>query len=266
MSASAIQRPADWKNYEDFAAGVATNRLPASEALAGRSFSLELKNGRKLEFTCRDKHSVTWAEDASGLKEWYEAILVAPDVYFIDTTFSARPQEALTLIVNLGTRRALSIRSVVREEGKYPGEPRVAQEFIPGVLAGGAVSATSPEPGPTRDLIGLRAFYVYSPQHTYEHLYLSSERYAWQCLVGVQKGHADVDLATTYKFDGHQYVFTFREFIIPVASVFFYNFDDMRSTGKFLGVTGKGTVENNPAGAFIEKASMTFYRKGAEPV
>ena len=278
MSTSATQRPADWKNYEDFAAGVDGNRLPASDALAGRTFSIALKSPSSLDrpkwpvampkleftFTCQDKHNLTWGDDASGGKKWYEAILVAPDVYFLDTTLNA--QSALTLIMNLRTRRVLSILSVVREEGKHPGEPRVAQGFFPGVLEGGAVSPASPEPAPTRDLVGLRAFYVYSPHHTYEHLYLSSERYAWQCLVGVQRGHGDVDLATTYKFDEHQYVFTFREFKIPVASVFFYNFDDMRSTGKFLGVTGKGAVENNPAGAFIEKASMTFYRKGAEPV
>ena len=28
-------RPSDWKNYEDFAAGIATNRLPATERLTG---------------------------------------------------------------------------------------------------------------------------------------------------------------------------------------------------------------------------------------
>ena len=72
----------------------------------------------------------------------------------------------------------------------------------------------------------MTAHYEYSPQHVYEHIYLSSQRYAWQNLVGVQRGHGDVDLATTFKFDHNQYVFGFREFIIPVASIFFYNYDD----------------------------------------
>jgi hypothetical protein len=261
---SSSPRPADWKNYEDFSAGIATNRLPASDALAGKSFNIALKNGSRLQFTCVDKHKLGWKEAAAS--EWYEAIQVAPDTYFVDTTFAARPKEALTLIVNLKTKRVLSVRCIVREEGAYPGEPRVAQEFLPGVLEDGSGAPTGPEPAPTRDLIGLRAFYVYSPEHTYEHIYLSSQRYCWQCLVGVQRGHGDVDMATTYKFDENQYLFTFREFIIPVASVFFYNFDELRSTGKFLGVTAAGAVENQPAGAFIEKASMTYYHKGAEPV
>ena len=80
------------------------------------------------------------------------------------------------------------------------------------------------------------------------------------------RGHGDTDLATTYKFDDDQYLFTFREFIIPVASVFFYNMKQLRSTGKFLGVTSSGEIESNSAGAFIQKASMTFYPEDAQPV
>ena len=175
------------------------------------------------------------------LEDWYEAVKVGPDIYFIDMTFKSKPREALTLIVNTLTRRILSIRSTVREE-KVEGEPQVDQDFQPGVLGDTAIPPKGPEPVPTRDLIGLRAFYRYSPNHLYEHIYLNSERYCWQCLVGEQRGHGDTDLATTYKFDHNQYVFTFREFIIPVASVFFYNWDDMRSTGKFLGVTGDGKI------------------------
>ena len=53
---------------------------------------------------------------------------------------------------------------------------------------------------------------------------------------------------------------------IPVASIFFYNFDDMRSTGKFLGMTSQGAIENKPAGAFIRTNSRTIYEAGEEPV
>lgn len=153
----------------------------------------------------------------------------------------------------------------MREVGANPGEPRVAQIFRAGLIAG-KDQDNSIAPAPTRDLIGLRAHYTYSPHHVYEHTYLSSTRYAWQCLVGEQRGHGDVDLTTTYKFAEDQYIFTFREFTIAVASIFFYNFADLRSTGKFLGVTGSGVVENNPAGAHIRKVSMSYYLLGQEPV
>jgi hypothetical protein len=266
MNDTKDQKPAGWKNYEDFAAGIATNRLPSTDALAGRAFNFMLKGGRGISFACIDKHALTWAAGEPGETDWYEAILVAPDVYFLDVALAARPKEAFTFVFSLKTRRVLSIHSIVREPGAYQGEPRVAQEFLPGTLGDAILPPTGPEPAPTRDLVGLRGFYTYSPEHVYEHIYLSSERYAWQCLVGVQRGHGDVDLATTYRFDEGQYVFAFREFIIPVASVFFYNFVDMRSTGKFIGVTASGTIESKPAGAFIQKASMTFYPRNAEPV
>jgi hypothetical protein len=129
-----------------------------------------------------------------------------------------------------------------------------------------AEEISGPAPAPTRDLIGLTAHYEYSPNHVYEHIYLSSQRYAWQNLVGVQRGQGDVDLATTYRFDEDIYVFGFREFIIPVASLFLYNWKTMRSTGKFLGESRSGKIENMPAGAFIRKMSSVTYPAASEPV
>lgn len=266
-TAATTQKPVDWKNYEDFATSdIATNRLPSTDALAGKHVLITLENGGKLDFFCTKKHALTWTEAGSASEQWYEAIMVSPDVYFVDVTFTMRPKEALTLIVNLKTGRVLSIRSIVRDEGTYQGEPRVAQEFVTGTLDGVNISPASFKPAITRDLIGLREVSTYGPGHTYEHIYLNAERYCWQCLVGVQRGQGDVDMASYYKYDDELYIFTFREFIIPVASVFFFNFADRRSTGKFLGVTSEGAIENRPAGAFMEKVSMTYYHKDAEPL
>ncbi|MBK6864421.1 MAG: MoaF N-terminal domain-containing protein [Ideonella sp.] len=261
-------RPAGWKNYDDFAAGIATNRLPASNALVGQTLVLQLE-GFSLTLSFKDAHEVVWAETgarAGSGSDWCEAIEVAPDTFFIDLTYANRPQHAMTLIVNTRTRRVLSVRSRIRDAAEAGAEPRVAQDFCAGTLGTDAALASGAAPHPTRDLIGLRTWQVYSPEHTYEHTYLSSELYAWQCLVGVQRGQGDVDMASYWKFDDEQYLFTFREFLIPVASVFFFNFESGRSTGKFLGVTGAGEVANNPAGAFMRKASMTFYPTEFAPV
>ena len=246
--------PADWKNYEDFAAGIASNRLPTTDRLAGSEFRIILSDATDMTFKFVDGKTCEWSVATGPYKgtkgkDWYEAIDVADDVVFIDTLFQTRPRDAMTIIVNSRTRRVLAIVSTVAEE-KVPGEPQVSQQFLPGVLGDPGMKPTGPEPAPTRDLIGLRGLYRYSPNHVYEHIYLSSERYGWQCLVGVQRGHGDTDLATT----------------IPVASVFFYNMKQLRSTGKFLGVTSSGAIENNPAGAFIQKLSMTFYPEDAQPV
>jgi hypothetical protein len=258
-------RPTDWKNYEDFAAGIATNRLPASDAWVGRTLRLRFGD-RTLELQPRERHLATWHDDRGSGVDWYEAIELAPDLHFVDLTFASRPTVSLTLVFDTATRRALAIETRVREAAEASGEPRPVQSFTAGVFGDDASAATGLVPAPTRDLIGLRTHQVYSPRHTYEHTYLNSQRYAWQCLVGVQRGQGDVDLASYYRFAENRYVFAFREFLIPVASVFFFDFERMRSTGKFLGITGDGTIANNPAGAFLRKVSMTFYPSEAQPV
>lgn len=259
-----MSRPADWKNYEDFAAGIDTNRLPTTPALAGRSLALTFGK-RRLALDFRSADALQWSQDAEQGSDWYEAIEVAPQTFFLDMTFTAKPRESLTLIVNTASRRVLSIRSIAADV-HVEGRPLVDQFFDVGVLGDERAAPSGTEPAPTRELIGMRTFQRYSPRHLYEHVYLSSQRYCWQCLVGKQRGHGDVDLASYYKFDDQQYVFTFREFLIPVASVFFFNMKDLRSTGKFLGLSSAGAVQNNKAGAFIHKASMTFYAQDAEPV
>lgn len=257
------QNPKDWKTYDQFAYGIDTNRLPASDALTGSTQTLAFDDGRRLELIfARD--SVDWSDGKENGTDKVEVVEVAASTYFVEIIFENRPKEAETLVLNVASRRVLSIYSIVREKDQFAGEPQVAQVFRPGRIEGGALSG--PVPVESRDLIGLRAHFTYSPNHVYEHTYLSSQRYAWQCLVGVQRGHGDVDLTTTYKFEDDQYIFTFREFKIAVASTFFYNFKDMRSTGKFLGITGDGRIQNSPAGAFIRKASMTYYLPGQEPV
>lgn len=257
-----MSKPADWKNYEDFAAGIDTNRLPPSRALVGRRFSIAFGNDAlQLHFKAQD--SVEWTRGSGQGTDWCEVIEVAPSTFFVDMTFASRPREALTLVMNTASRRVLSILCSVAPQ-RVEGQPQVSQHFEVGAIEAGTPAGMRPEP--TRELIGLRTWQRYSPRHLYEHTYLSSERYCWQCLIGEQRGHGDVDLASYYKFDDQQYIFTFREFLIPVASVFYFNMRDLRSTGKFLGLTKDGRVQNNKAGAFIEKASTTVYPKDAAPV
>lgn len=258
-------RPADWKNFDDFADGIAANRLPTTDKLVGRSFKIALDNGRKLDIALTAANTIAWTEDDTASVDWCEVIEVAPSTYFINMIFDSYPLQDEALIIDTMTYRVLSVRERVRRADEAPGEPRVAQDWVAGVVVNG-VKPSGIAPAATRDLIGLTAHYTYSPNHVYEHVYLSSQRYAWQNLVGVQRGHGDVDLATTFKFAENQYVFGFREFIIPVASIFFYNFETMRSTGKFLGVTGAGKVENKPAGALIRKQNQTRYEHNAAPV
>jgi len=251
--------------YEDYSSKMAVNRLPQTAALVGQTLRIALESGRSFELDFVETNRVAWRSGGAQGEDWCEVVEVARHTYFVDMTFADRPRESQTFILNTDTRRVLGVRTIMRE-GDVGKEPRALQEFEVGVLGDPAVPPTGPRPAPTRDLIGLRGLYDYGPEHVFEHIYLNSERYAWQCLVGPLRGQADVDLATTYKFDDHQYVFAFREFGLPVATVFFYNWDQMRSTGKFFAVGADGAIANTPAGANIHKLSMAFYPRDMQPV
>jgi hypothetical protein len=244
---------------DDFAAGIDGNRLPRTEALAGTSLSIAQADGGALHLDVRSGQELSWRDgDGDGRQgtDWYEAVEVRPGVHYLTVTDAASPLRAVVLVVNRNTGRTLTVESVIAD-APTPGRPRVGQVFTPGVLVGSPSGGV--EPSPSRDLIGLRALYRYSPNHLYEHVYLSSERYAWQCLVGEQRGHGDVDLATTWGLGDGLYVFTFREFLIPVAATWLYDLDALRTTGVFFGLGADGRVKVAPGGAVIIPLGRAAY-------
>lgn len=244
-------RPPEWKGMDDFAAGIDGNRLPRTDVLAGRALRIG-----ELELAFESGDRVEWSRGRRHGSDWYEDVEVRPGVHFLTITYQDEPLAAEVLIVNEHTGRTLAVGGRIAEEAT-PGRPRVSQTFTAGTLAGATVSGD--EPGPTRDLIGWRALYRYSPNHLYEHVYLSSERYCWQCLVGEQRGHGDVDLATTWSLGDNLYVFTFREFLIPVAATWLYDLDAMRTTGTFFGLGADNAVRCAPGGAYITSLGRVTY-------
>jgi hypothetical protein len=251
--------------YEDYASKVAVNRLPSTGALVDQTFEISLDSGTTFQLEFLDRYQVRWQNAGERGTDWCEVVEVAPHTYFIDVTFAHRARESQTFVANVDTRQVLGIRTILRE-GDVGKEPRAMHEFSAGVLGDPAMPPTGHKPAPTRDLVGLRGVYDYGPEQIMEHIYLSTERYVWQGIVGPLRGQGDIDLASYYKFDDHQYVFCFREFGLPVSTVFFYNWDQMRSTGKFLAIGEDGAIANTPAGAYIHYLSMSFYPLDWQPV
>lgn len=253
----------DYK-YEDYASEVAANRLPPTTALVKQTMKITLDSGTSFDIEFVDSSKCNWQSGKDSGTDWCEAIEVGPQIYFIDMTFTHQPRQTQTFIVNAETRQVLAVRTIMRE-GDVSDEPRAQHVFDPGVLGDPAVPPQGSKPAPTRDLIGLRGLYRYGPDQCFEHIYLNSERYCWQCIIGPLKGEGDVDMASVYKFAHNQYIFAFREFGLPVSTVFFYNWDQMRSTGKFFAIDDDGALANTPAGAHIMKLSMAFYPLDAQP-
>ncbi len=251
--------------YEDYASEMAFHRLPQTAALLSQTMKITLDSGTSFDLEFADFNKVVWKSGSERGTDWCEVVEVAPQTYFIDMTFIHQPRQSQTFIVNTETRQVLAVRTIMRE-GDVGKEPRAVHQFSPGVLGDPAIPPAGRKPAPTRDLIGLRALYTYNPNQCFEHIYLNSQRYVWHCVAGPLRGEADVDFHTTYKFDDNQYIFCFREFGLPVSTVFFHNWDQMRETGKFFAIGEDGAMANTPAGALIKKLSMTFYPLDTQPI
>lgn len=249
----------EWATYDEFAAGIDTYRLP-SISLAGRALALTLADGGSLSFSFDDEHA-TWSAtggiEAHDASDPYDAVQVRDDVVFLNLPLASREREALTVVWSERTGRAIVTHSRIAAE-KVEGEPQVKQDFTAATIDGSETSGA--EPAESRDLIGMRNLYRYSPEHLYEHVYMSTERYAWQNLQGVQRGHGDMDLSTVWKLDEGLYLFCFREFRISVASVWLHDLGyNLRTTGIFLGINGDGESEHSRAGGHIYPLGTVKY-------
>ena len=261
------ERPAteEWRTYDEFAAGIDTYRLPNAD-LAETTLDVTLSDGTTLALAF-GHDSVEWTASgaftvAAPVRDPYDAVEVRDGVFFVTIPFASRERESLTIVHSTHTHRVVAVHSVIGDED-VEGTPRVRQQFWSGTTPG-AVSGE--EPGASRDLIGKRNVYRYSPEHLYEHVYVSSERYAWQCLEGVQRGHGDMDLSTVWKFDDGLYLFCFREFRIAVASVWLHDLSyQLMTTGVFLGLNGDGNSEHSRGGGHIYPLGSVSY-PDAQPV
>lgn len=249
----------EWLTYDDWAPGIDGYRLPSTD-LAGQSVAIEFTDGPTIKLEFEKGGTASWTGDgafAGSASDPYDAVAVRRDVMFLNLPFTSRDREALTIIYSTRTGRAIGVHSVIQPE-RLDDVPQVTQEFWAGVVLGGKPGGAAP--GPSRDLIGRRSVYRYSPEHLYEHVYMSSERYMWQCLEGVQRGHGDVELSTVWKFDDELYLFCFREFKISVATVWLHDLGfALRTTGIFLGLNEAGEPEHSRAGGHIYPLGAVSY-------
>lgn len=249
-----------WRTYDEFAAGIDAYRLPNIN-LSGTKLGITLADGTRLKLDF-GAETVTWNATgsltaATGTTDPYDAVAVRGNVVFVNLPLRSVERESVTIVYSTTTHRVMLAHSVISPEA-LEGTPQVKQHFFAGTTDTGP--ATGPVPGASRDLIGMRNLYRYSPNHLYEHVYISSERYAWQNLQGVQRGHGDMDLSTVWKFDEGLYLFCFREFRIAVASVWLHDLGfQLKTTGVFLGLNGAGESEHSRAGGDIYPLGTVRY-------
>lgn len=257
--------------------GLAGNRLACTHALEERTFEFDLDDGGVTRIELLAQGRARWANlpgfalAGEGTARC-EVIEAAPGVYFIDLLPAGSERETVTIAWDSASHRALVVATSMGERTERPAgrvrhglTTRFRQRFSPARRRGAKVSGAAP--APTRELIGTRALYVYGPQTVYEHVYLSSDWYAYNCILGARRGDAGCDEATVYKLADGVLVLGWREVLIDMAAIFVYDLKAMRTTGKAWGTPGGETrVRNIPAGARIHPLGVTRYPEGMAPV
>ncbi|GAA3849155.1 molybdenum cofactor biosynthesis F family protein [Saccharothrix violaceirubra] len=254
MTETTLSDTSTWLPLDGLAPGFDENKAPTVGDLSGREFVLA--GGFTAKFT---EGRVEWA----GGVDDCETFLVDEDLYYTQFHPGSKPTEAVSLFLDLRAGRALVVTTTINESGT----PRVTQDFAPTTIEGFDVSGE--EPAPTLTLVGRRALWVYSKQHAYEHVYLSRHWYTWQCLAGPEKGLADTDENSTWQLRPGIYVFTWREKVIPCASVTVADHRDVhrtRSHGVLFGLDETGTTPTHfTFGAHGRLLSDTIHPEQYDP-
>jgi hypothetical protein len=225
-----------WLPLDGLEPGFDANKPPASDRLDGRTVTLRDSNDHSTRYDFTDPGT-------------YEAFEIAEQLYYVQLRVSNQPNEAVSLVLDFATGRCVTITSTIGETGI----PRVKQAVDPGMIDG--IEPRGAAAAPSIDLIGRRVLWTYSPQHSYEHIYLSPHWYTWQCLAGPEVGLADTDEHTTLVIRPGIYVFAWREKVIPCGSVTLAdhrNVRDIRSVGMLFGLGADG----------VSRTQFTFGARG----
>jgi hypothetical protein len=240
----------DFIQVGELAKGIRQETLPAVEALVGRSLQLFYENGAVTRVAFVGPHDLLWevskgpAAGSSG-EETYLANRIREDIFFVDYVSTTRPATSVSLILDLASGDATSVR------GTLPREAEVQKGLFALASEGSELTAVGVEflraaidrpfaladhhHLPTTEMVGKRVKYVYGPTEVYEHIYLNEKLYTWQCLSGTEKGLADTDRCHAFKLADQLYLFVWREKVVPTLGVVVTDWREWTSTGKLLG-------------------------------
>jgi len=238
----------EWITVGSLADGFAPEAfLLPDAALTGTSLTLHFANGWIISHRFEEEYIHWNAEDGSSSGSApYRATSIRSDVYFVDFLKTEQGiHYSVSLVLDMQARAFTAVIGQLPDakalESSIYARARASQtltqvevEFLHGSIDKPWQSGVCPHET-TRDLIGLRNRYRYSPTEVYEHIYLNDYFYTWQCLEGVEKGLADTDLCHYFKIAQNLYLFVWREKIIPTLGVVLIDLAQHRSDGKICG-------------------------------
>jgi len=270
-------RAKKWIDLEEWGRGMDEFKLPSSHELAGKELKLRFNESNQvIKCVFYDGKTLAWGAYASLEKkplstEVYEAIRIAPDIYFVDFVKNAKANTSVSMALDLNNRKAIVFTAAI------PNIKTIKHSFLSRLGKGVDLSAIKVEVrhaiinpfSPkeqimvherTSELIGKRIKYTYSRNRIYEHIYLNDQFYTWHCLTGAEAGLADTEFCEYFKIAPDIYLFSWREKIMPTFGVVLINLKEMRSNGKTFGLDiSSGKYINFTMGSLAELLNETKY-------
>ena len=254
------------------ASGLSVNRQPSTTRLRGQTLGVTLEPGQEVRLEFLGDGTLRWdglpgfsLEKAGTCK--VDVVEAAADILLVTAMLPPSGRETITAVLDFVSHHALFVASHLADDNRpFERKTRVSQRFTRGLLHGSPSSSLAP-PAPTNDLIGTRAIYRYSEDTVYEHIYLNTRWYSYQCLKGLRRGDCGTDETSYWKIRDDVYVVTWREILIDLAAVFVYDMKARRSTGCAWGTPGGLTEPRHIlTGAFFEMLNDTRYPADIELV
>jgi hypothetical protein len=270
-----MTKQTEWVQVGELAEGFApdSNKLDIVDELAGKAMVLFLDNGTAIKHSFDTGSTLTWEvlegkdKGERGTEE-YTATSIRSDIYFIDFIKASETATSVNIVMNIATSNATLLVAAL------PSESETMRAAFARVTAGDLLTGVDAqffqasidrpyEPGmghpETQELIGKRVQYDYSPHEKYEHIYLNSNYYCWQCLKGVEQGLSDTDRCHYFKIADNLYYFVWREKIIPTLGSIMIDLERLKTTGKIMGYDGTDfdKVNNFHVGAFAKVLNET---------
>lgn len=260
----------NWIDVGELEEGMNEYKLPATDELAGKELKFYFEAGnRVINYIFYNASSLTWEvldgpDKGQSSTETYEAIRVAPNIYFVDFVKKNLPNVSVSMALDLNTQKATVLMATA------PDKESASRSLVDRLEHGldlstmkveflhANVNPSSPDEPVvpherTTDLVGKRTKYAYSSKHVYEHIYLNDRFFTWHCLKGPERGLADTEICDYFKIAPDIYLFTWREKIIPTVGVVLINLNDMRSNGKIFGLDlASGNIVNFTMGSRAE--------------
>lgn len=247
-----------------------SNRLTPTTALVGRQWKLAFEDESTMEYRFDGPEDLSFVvheprRAARSGSARYFATEIRPGIIWIDYLDPTARATSVSLVVDTSTQACTQVLGQLptREDALVPLLERVAQKqpltavkarCLAGTLAG---SWTDQLPAhlPSKDLIGRRIEYRYSPTERYEHVYLNEHFYSWHCLEGAERGLADTDQCLYRRVSDQLYLFSWQEKVIPTLGVVLVDLQQRRTSGKIFGYEGDkfDSLSNFPVGARMER-------------